>query len=50
MDKRSLILTLRGMAETEAIDLFLYSAKLGLCVMEWHLVCATCGNLDEPDR
>lgn len=35
--------TEKGIAEPKAIDLFLYSAKLGLFEMEWHLVCATCG-------
>jgi class 3 adenylate cyclase/predicted RNA-binding Zn-ribbon protein involved in translation (DUF1610 family) len=40
----------RGIAEMEAIDLFLYSAKLGLFEMEWHLVCATCGNVVESFR
>ena len=40
----------RGIAETEAIDLFLHSAKLGLFEMEWHLVCATCGNVVESFR
>ena len=42
--------TEKGMAETEAIDLFLYSAKLGLFEMEWHLVCAMCGNIVESFR
>lgn len=42
--------TERGIAETEAIDLFLHSAKLGLVEMEWHLVCATCGNVVESFR
>ena len=40
----------KGIAETEAIDLFLYSAKLGLFEMEWHLVCAMCGNIVESFR
>ena len=40
----------KGIAEPEAIDLFLYSAKLGLFEMEWHLVCATCGNVVESFR
>lgn len=40
----------KGIAETEAIDLFLYSAKLGIFEMEWHLVCATCGNVVESFR
>jgi len=42
--------TEKGIAEPEAIDLFLYSAKLGLFEMEWHLVCATCGNVVESFR
>ena len=40
----------KGIAEAEAIDLFLHSAKLGLFEMEWHLVCATCGNVVESFR
>jgi class 3 adenylate cyclase len=40
----------RGLAEHEAIDLFLHSAKLGLFEMEWHLVCATCGHVVESLR
>ncbi len=40
----------KGIAEPEAIDLFLHSAKLGLFEMEWHLVCATCGNVVESFR
>ena len=40
----------KGMAESEAIDLFLHSAKLGLFEMEWHLVCAMCGNIVESFR
>jgi hypothetical protein len=35
----------KGIAETEIIDLFLYAARLGLFEMEWHLVCATWGNV-----
>lgn len=42
--------TEKGVAETEAIDLFLHSAKLGIFEMEWHLVCATCGNVVESFR
>jgi hypothetical protein len=34
--------TEKGIAETEGIDLFMHSARLGLFEMEWHLVCATC--------
>jgi class 3 adenylate cyclase len=40
----------KGIAEPEAIDLFLHGAKLGLFEMEWHLVCATCGNVVESFR
>lgn len=40
----------KGFAESETIDLFLHSAKLGLFEMEWHLVCATCGNVVESFR
>jgi class 3 adenylate cyclase len=40
----------KGIAEPEAIDLFLHSAKLGLFEMEWHLVCATCGNVVDSFR
>ena len=42
--------TEKGIAEAEAIDLFLHSAKLGLFEMEWHLVCATCGNVVDSFR
>lgn len=42
--------TEKGIAEAEAIDLFLHSAKLGIFEMEWHLVCATCGNVVESFR
>ena len=42
--------TEKGMSETEAIDLFLYSASFGLFEMEWHLVCAMCGNIVENFR
>ena len=42
--------TEKGTAETEVIDLFLHSAKLGLFEMEWHLVCATCGNVVDSFR
>ena len=40
----------KGMAGPEAIDLFLHCARLGLFEMEWHLVCATCGNVVESFR
>jgi class 3 adenylate cyclase/predicted RNA-binding Zn-ribbon protein involved in translation (DUF1610 family) len=42
--------TEKGMAENEAIDLFLHSAKLGLFELEWHLVCPTCGHVVESLR
>lgn len=42
--------TEKGIAGPEAIDLFLHSAKLGLFEMEWHLVCATCGNVVDSFR
>ena len=42
--------TEKGIAEAESIDLFLHSARLGLFEMEWHLVCATCGNVVESFR
>jgi class 3 adenylate cyclase/predicted RNA-binding Zn-ribbon protein involved in translation (DUF1610 family) len=42
--------TEKSIAEAEAIDLFLHSARLGLFEMEWHLVCATCGNVVESFR
>jgi class 3 adenylate cyclase len=35
----------KGLAESEAIDLFLHGAKLGLFEMEWHMVCACCGHV-----
>ncbi len=34
----------KGVAEAEAIDLFLYAAKLGLFQMNWQLVCPGCGD------
>lgn len=40
----------KNMAESEAIDLFLYSAKFGLFEMEWHLVCAFCAHVVESLR
>lgn len=40
----------RGMAENEAIDLFLYAAKVGLFEMEWHLLCVSCGHVVESFR
>jgi class 3 adenylate cyclase len=35
----------RGMAPPEAIDLFLHAAKIGLVEMDWHLICAWCGQV-----
>lgn len=35
----------KGIAEQEAIDLFLYATKQGLFEIEWHLVCRSCGHL-----
>lgn len=40
----------KGMSESEAIDLFLHSAKLGLFEMEWQLVCPACGHVVESLR
>ena len=34
----------RGVAEGEAIDLFLHGARQGMFQMEWNLVCPTCGD------
>ena len=42
--------TEKNMAESEAIDLFLHSAKLGLFEMEWHLICPGCGHVVESLR
>ena len=39
-----------GMAESEAIALFLHATRSGLLTMEWHLVCASCGHLVESLR
>jgi len=35
----------KGITESEAIDLFLHGARLGLFEMEWHMVCACCGHV-----
>src|SRR5262245_1824976 len=40
----------KGMAENEAIDLFLYASKFGLFEMEWHLLCPICGQVVESLR
>jgi class 3 adenylate cyclase len=42
--------TEKGMAETEAIDLFLHGTKHGLFEIEWHLVCAFCGHMFDSLR
>jgi hypothetical protein len=34
----------RGVAEGEAIDLFLHATRAGLLVMEWQLLCPGCGQ------
>jgi class 3 adenylate cyclase len=33
----------RNISESEALDLFLYAAKVGLFEMDWHIVCPHCG-------
>jgi class 3 adenylate cyclase len=35
----------RGLAENDAIDLFLHGAKCGLFDMEWHTACAFCAHV-----
>jgi class 3 adenylate cyclase len=37
----------KGVTEREAIDLFLYAAKLGIFKMEWQLICPNCGDTVE---
>lgn len=37
----------KGVAEQEAVDLFLHATKLGLFEMEWQLICFACGNVIE---
>jgi hypothetical protein len=39
-----------GMAQSEAIALFLHATRSGLFTMEWQLVCAGCGHLVESLR
>lgn len=34
----------RGIAEAEAIDLFLHATHLGLFAMEWRLICPVCSD------
>lgn len=44
----------RGMTDSEAIDLFIFAAKVGLFEMDWHLLCAYCphvvGSFRELDK
>jgi class 3 adenylate cyclase len=44
----------RGMPDAEAIDLFIYAAKVGLFEMDWQLLCAFCpqvvGSFRELDK
>src|SRR5712692_3690495 len=44
----------RGMSNEEAIDLFIYAAKVGLFEMDWQLLCAFCpqvvGSFRELDK
>src|SRR5687767_1097238 len=35
----------KGVAENEAIDLFLHASKLGLFDLEWNLICGCCGQV-----
>ena len=42
--------TSQGLAEGEAIDLFLHATKAGLFDMEWNVVCAGCGNTNTSFR
>jgi class 3 adenylate cyclase len=35
----------RGMAEREALDLFLYSALHGIFELQWHVLCVSCGSV-----
>ncbi len=37
----------RGIEENEAVDLFLHATKLGLCIMEWQLICPQCTDAVE---
>ncbi len=37
----------RGLTENEAMDLFLYAAKIGLFEMDWHLICPVCAHVVE---
>jgi class 3 adenylate cyclase len=40
----------KGLAEEEAIDLFVHAAKAGLFDMNWHLLCPSCGQVVESFR
>lgn len=46
--------TTRGLPESEAIDLFIHAAKVGLFEMDWQLLCAYCpqvvGSFRELDK
>ena len=42
--------TEKNIPEREAIDLFIYGAKVGLFEMEWHLTCVYCGTMVESFR
>src|SRR5690349_20546446 len=35
----------RGVDEYEAVDLFLHSAKAGLFIMDWNVICPCCGKV-----
>ncbi len=37
----------KNISEQEAIDLFLYGAKIGLFDLNWHLLCPICGDVLE---
>jgi class 3 adenylate cyclase len=39
-----------GLAEAEAIDLFLHATKAGLFEMDWSVVCAGCGSTNRSVR
>jgi class 3 adenylate cyclase len=42
--------TVKGMAESEAIDLFLYGTKAGLFEMEWYVLCPGCAYIVQSLR
>ncbi len=33
----------KGVAQAEALDLFLHAARVGLFTLDWHLLCPSCG-------